>query len=457
MFYKTYTYINKLFQLSFLNKEYEDKFQQRYLKDNLFQNFLSVKIVLIVYLIYYVVAYYVTPTDFLNNVLYILYVPIIVAIIFLRTTDKNHIEKNHTLKLFIFMLAIGYPPLMNLALTTINHQIYLINFMLVIFSVYIISGSPFVVSFLSVSLLFSILLLMTPFLDIETSTYFYLLFVMTTTFVVSMIGGYLIENNHRKNYLAIFKQEELNRKLIKEQAKSIQQEKLLQEQTRLAQMGEMISMIAHQWRQPLGAIGNSSIAIQLKYKSQKYNTQTKEEFMYKKLHNIDEYVKVLSHTIDDFRSFFQPNKDKELTPITVPIQKALNIVSSSISYHNISVITNFNNNDEVLVYQNEIMQVILNLLKNAEDNFIEKDIKNASITISTKKIEGYYRIKIEDNGGGIPIEILPNIFDPYFSTKEKRNGTGLGLYMSKIIIEEHNQGRLTVHNCNSGVCFEIIL
>ncbi len=103
------------------------------------------------------------------------------------------------------------------------------------------------------------------------------------------------------------------------------------------------------------------------------------------------------------------------------------------------------------------MQVVLNILKNSEDNFMEKDIQNKQIDIKTFKEKNRLVISIKDNGGGIPKEILPNIFDPYFSTKEERNGTGLGLYMSKIIVEEHNSGKLEVENVNDGVEFRIIL
>jgi nitrogen fixation/metabolism regulation signal transduction histidine kinase len=110
-----------------------------------------------------------------------------------------------------------------------------------------------------------------------------------------------------------------------------------------------------------------------------------------------------------------------------------------------------------MIYQNEVMQVILNILKNSEDNFLEKNIKNKNISISTYKKENEYIISICDNGGGIENEILPNIFNPYYSTKIEKNGTGLGLYMSKIIIEEHNSGLLNVNNLNDGVCFDIVL
>ena len=127
------------------------------------------------------------------------------------------------------------------------------------------------------------------------------------------------------------------------------------------------------------------------------------------------------------------------------------------SSHGIEIVTDFGCKDAILMYQNELMQVILNILKNSEDNFKEKNIQNGKIEITTSKKDNIYIIEISDNGGGIPKDILPNIFDPYFSTKDEKNGTGLGLYMSKIIVEEHHGGKLSVSNRDGGACFRIEL
>ena len=240
-----------------------------------------------------------------------------------------------------------------------------------------------------------------------------------------------------------------------------QKDKQLQQQSRLAQMGEMISMIAHQWRQPLGAINSSVIAIESKLSIGRYDLDDKDDrekffkFLHKKHKSIIEYVEGLSETIDDFRNFFKPDKNRDLVCIDDPIKKALKIVNVSMSSKGISIEKSFDNGDKIELYQNEVMQVILNILKNAEDNFIEKSIENPTIMIETLKEKNTHIIKISDNGGGIPENILPNIFDPYFSTKDEKNGTGLGLYMSKTVIEEHHNGELKVSNIDNGVCFEI--
>ena len=239
------------------------------------------------------------------------------------------------------------------------------------------------------------------------------------------------------------------------------QEKLLYQQTRLAQMGEMISMIAHQWRQPLGAINTAIMSINTKRKLGKFDLNKEEDrerffaFMDKKHTNVLSYVQGLSQTIDDFRNFFKPNKAKEVVSITQPIENALDIVEASMESKGIKIERRYEDNSEISLYQNELMQVVLNILKNAQDNFIEKSIKDAKIEISTRVEEKEHIITIRDNGGGIADDILPKIFDPYFSTKDERNGTGLGLYMSKTIVEEHHNGALNAVNDKNGIVFEI--
>ena len=245
--------------------------------------------------------------------------------------------------------------------------------------------------------------------------------------------------------------------------KNIKKEKKIMEQSRLAQMGEIMSMIAHQWRQPLGAISSAVINIKIKIQSKKYNFNDKKstqmflDLLDKKLNSISEYVQFLSTTVDDFRTFFKQDVSKEYVCLTVPLEKALQMIEISMVNKNIQIKKDFQTNDKILIYKNELIQVVLNILKNSEDNFIEKKISNPRINILTKKKNNEYIISITDNGGGIREDILSKIFKPYFSTKLEKNGTGLGLYMSKVIIEEHHNGVLKAKNLDNGVCFEIIL
>ena len=158
-----------------------------------------------------------------------------------------------------------------------------------------------------------------------------------------------------------------------------QRERILLEQTRMAQMGEMLSMIAHQWRQPLGAISSAIFGIQTKLATGKFDGQESNEELYKYLNTkhkrINEYVQFLSTTIDDYRNFFKPDKKKELLMFESPIGRALKIVETSLSSKGIDIGYTFNVNENVEMFQNEIMQVVLNIIKNSEDNFLERETK----------------------------------------------------------------------------------
>jgi signal transduction histidine kinase len=241
--------------------------------------------------------------------------------------------------------------------------------------------------------------------------------------------------------------------LENELEKSRRKDKQLLEQSRLAQMGEMISMIAHQWRQPLTAISSASGAITLKSRRDKLTQEQAIELSTK----IAEYAQHLSTTIDDFREFFKTNKEKKETTLEEIVLGVLNIVEETIETQNIQLIKNFQANTTLLTFPNEIKQVVLNLIKNAEDVLLEKKRKNPFIKIYTYTKDGSIYLKISDNGGGIQEDVLDKIFDPYFSTKSKKDGTGLGLYMSKTIIQEHCKGILNVRNTDEGVSFTIQL
>jgi len=234
----------------------------------------------------------------------------------------------------------------------------------------------------------------------------------------------------------------LEEKVQKERIKNIQKDKAMLQQSKLAQMGEMISMIAHQWRQPLTAISASTNDLLLKNLLDNYN----KEYYDNKLKKVGELSQHLSKTIDDFRDFYKEDKEKQSTTSKQIIEGSLNIIISTIKAKNIKIIQNLNSKNIIKTYVNELRQVILNILKNAEDVITEKNIKNPYILINTYDINDDICIEIIDNAGGIKEDIFDKIFDPYFTTKEKSDGTGLGLYMSKIIIEDHCNGKLDVKN-----------
>ncbi len=251
--------------------------------------------------------------------------------------------------------------------------------------------------------------------------------------------------------------EELNRSLeakVKEEVeKNREKDKQILHQSKLAQMGELMAMIAHQWRQPLSAISATSHDLALKNMLGKYD----KEYFKEKLKTISDLSQHLSSTIDDFRSFYKEDKEKIETTYTQIVKSVLGIIETSIKNHNIKLYIELNSKRKISVYPNELKQVVLNLIKNAEDAILQNNISDPYIKIKSFDDTGYSYLQIIDNAGGISEDIIDKIFEPYFSTKKKKDGTGLGLYMSKTIIEEHCNGSLSVKNNNSGAIFNIKL
>ncbi len=248
-----------------------------------------------------------------------------------------------------------------------------------------------------------------------------------------------------------------NKKLeisVKEIEKELEEkQKQLLQQSRLAQMGEMLSMIAHQWRQPLSAISSTSSTMLLKAKLNKLDKELVMELSSK----INEYSQHLSETINDFRNFFKSDKKQDTTNFSVMIDNVISIVNPSLESKKIKVIKELNYKDSFKTYPNELKQVMLNLIKNAEDALVESSKENPYIKVKTYKKDNKAILEISDNAGGIPKDIMSKIFNPYFSTKTKKDGTGLGLYMSKMIIEDHCNGTMNVYNNEEGAVFKIEL
>ncbi len=233
--------------------------------------------------------------------------------------------------------------------------------------------------------------------------------------------------------------------------KNRQNEQILMQQSKLAAMGEMIGNIAHQWRQPLTRLSLIVQNISIAYENNKLN----KGFIKKSEKSALEQIEFMSNTIDDFREFFAPNRDKELFCIEDILKEALKLQSASIKHNNISLNLEIQHCLKVYGYKNEFAQVILNIINNAKDAFIERDIKNRKIWIKTIKIDNYINISISDNAGGIDEKNIDSIFEPYFTTKFKSMGTGIGLYMSKVIIQKHMNGTISVKNIKDGAQFTI--
>ncbi len=232
-----------------------------------------------------------------------------------------------------------------------------------------------------------------------------------------------------------------------------QKDKLLQQQSRHATMGEMIGMIAHQWRQPLAAISGSVGVLNIDIMMDQYDKDVFQAHVDK----IGEHTQFLSSTIDDFRNFFKEHKQKTDTTLNEITKSALKIIEPTLQSQKIEIIKKYNSSCLLYTHANELKQVVLNLLKNAQDALLENRVKNPKIEILTYDEENHCLLEISDNGGGIPEDVIENIFEPYFTTREKKDGTGLGLYMSKIIVSEHCQGSISVLNNKQGARFKIKL
>ncbi len=232
-----------------------------------------------------------------------------------------------------------------------------------------------------------------------------------------------------------------------------QKDKLLQQQSRHATMGEMIGMIAHQWRQPLAAISGSVGVLNIDLMMDQYDKDAFQAHVDK----IGEHTQFLSSTIDDFRNFFKEHKQKSDTTLNEITQSALKIIEPTLLSQKIEIVKRYNSCALLHTHANELRQVVLNLLKNAQDAMLESSVENPKIEILTYDEDNHSILEISDNGGGIPEDVIENIFEPYFTTREKKDGTGLGLYMSKTIVSEHCQGSITVSNDDQGARFKIKL
>ena len=228
-------------------------------------------------------------------------------------------------------------------------------------------------------------------------------------------------------------------------------ENLLSVQSKQAVMGEMISMIAHQWRQPLSTVTLSISNIQVQ---KLLGTKIEDEVLDKTLEDISDTVVYLSETIDDFQTYFQPNKEINKIKIEKIVQKAINFTEARMKGSKIELEFDFESENEIETYANELIQVILNILNNAIDELIVLNEDKPKIVVTVKDSVNNYEIAIKDNARGIKEELLSSIFEPYYSTKGK-NGTGLGLYMSQMIMEKQFNSQIEVSSSSKGSIFTI--
>ena len=247
--------------------------------------------------------------------------------------------------------------------------------------------------------------------------------------------------------------EMLERKIEIESAKMIEHERLMMQQSRMSAMGEMIGAIAHQWRQPLNALGLMIQDADMSYRCNEMDTEYFASFKQKSM----EQISFMSKTIDDFRDFFKIDKEIKSFPVISKINEVISLLKPQFASSDIQITLEQNCDCSVSGYPNEFMQVILNILNNAKDAIIQTKKEGGLIKITTRCRTNACVTTIEDNGGGIEKQVIEKIFDPYFTTKAPDKGTGIGLYMAKTIIEKHMEGTINVTNTENGALFSIML
>ncbi len=229
---------------------------------------------------------------------------------------------------------------------------------------------------------------------------------------------------------------------------------IMMQQSRLAQMGEIVSMIAHQWRQPLNSLSLINGLVISKYKKNLLDKEIMDLFETKS----KKLIMQMSNTIDDFRSFFKPEKKKIIFSLKNTILNSIELTKPMLSCHSIEIMVDIQKDIKIFGYPNELSQAFINIINNSKDALIENNQNhNRKLYISLEMKENSAIAIFRDNAGGVSEEFLPKIFDLYFSTKDKKNGTGLGLYMTKIIIEKHMNGEIKAENYENGLKIKIIL
>lgn len=243
----------------------------------------------------------------------------------------------------------------------------------------------------------------------------------------------------------------LQSKVEEEVQKNREKDQLLIHQARFTALGEMIGAIAHQWRQPLNTVALLIQDVEDAYDYKELN----KEYLQKASERVMSQVNYMSKTIDSFRNFFAPSEGPlDFLPAKT-IEQTLELMQASLNNDNIEIITDLDHDANIFGYQKELQQVLLNILSNAREILEVRKIENKKIFIRLEQKDDTVYISIEDNGKGIAPEMIDKVFDPYFTTKHKDQGRGLGMFMAKIILEKHMKGSISVTNTQNGALFQL--
>ena len=248
-------------------------------------------------------------------------------------------------------------------------------------------------------------------------------------------------------------EENLHQLVEKKTIENLKQGETLQHQSKLMAMGEMLENIAHQWRQPLAQINSAVLLLD----EEMQDLEIKNPLMEDKLDEIESMTAYMSKTIDDFKSFYRDDNQKRVFLIEKSVMSSVSLVSAALKYHSIEISIDIDKDIKINSFKSEFEQVVLILMNNAKDVLITRKIKNPKIVITLKNIDNSYELSVRDNGGGIDEKIIDKIFEPYFTTKHKSQGTGLGLYLSRVIINKNMDSGLWVENIDGGACFVLEL
>ncbi|PLY06682.1 MAG: sensor histidine kinase [Arcobacter sp.] len=284
--------------------------------------------------------------------------------------------------------------------------------------------------------------------------------ILIFSFFMSIIFSIIFSNPLKHMYEIVVSQADklhdlatnLDKKVKIETLKNAKKDRLLQNQSKLAELGDMIGNIAHQWRHPLTRLSLTLQNLKAFQNRGKLNDKLLNESLENSLHQIE----FMSNTIDNFKDFYKKDTKKKDFFLIDAISSILKIIGPMLDHNNINIIINDKKNIKIYGNKNEFSQVLMNLIVNSKDAFDDKTIENPNITINIEKVNNDIKLEVIDNAGGINKNIINHIFDPYFTTKEIK-GTGIGLYLSKAIIEDKMKGKLSVSNNKEGAVFTIYL
>ena len=457
----TSDFTKNLYTLRYKNKSIEDDYLKFIFDSKKFQMLFMLSLTLFLYILHIIVNILILGGDE-RSVSVLFHSSIMLLAIYIIVSIYYNFFRRFT----IFILHLGpiYAALGTLVFSYYYNPIYIADIYLILFWTFILIGFMFLESVIvgSVILISGIFIYIFNILDFEH--YVAHLFFVIASWGFGLLGSYIIERHSRNHYESEIKilyikdelaqlNDSLEARVEDEVGKNKQQQKMMIQQSRHAQMGEILSMIAHQWSHPLN---NLSLIIQNTIFKYSINKLDDNEVSKLDIHT-SEQIGQMSNTIKEFRNFFLPDNISVKYDINKSIVDAISIIRPMLETDNIILNVDTQDNIFVVGFPTELGQAIVNILANSKDALVEKNIKNKSIKLSLAAIDNYAKITIEDNGGGVPLEILEKIFDPYFSTKLEKNGTGLGLYMTKIIVEDHMRGKISVSNSDNGFVVQILI